>query len=169
MKYKCRNAQLEDNEAIAEIFNYEIENSTSVFDLRARTHAEQLIWFEEHSGVYSIIVIDDPGGDNDGNSIIGFASLSQYRTRPGYNTTSESSVYIHREHRGKGAGYKLLEGIIEQARQNGFHTLIARIAEPNEASVALHKACGFELIGIEKEVARKFGRWLDCGIFQKIL
>lgn len=161
--YNYRDAEPKDNKAILDIFNHEAENETTVFELRARTQEEQQEWFEQHTGVYSVIVLET---DND---ILGFASLSPYRSRPGYKTTAESSIFIHTNHRGQGIGHELLEALIERARQNGFHTLIARIAKPNEASVKLHEACGFEFIGVEKEVARKFGKWLDCLVFQKML
>ena len=158
-----RDAQPKDNYAIAAIFNQEVETTSNVLELRKRTSLEQRKWLKSHSGVYSVLVLED------GNDIAGYACISQYRSRAAYTTTAESSVFIDEVHRGKGYGSQLLNSIIERARQNGFHGLIARIVASNEASVKLHEACGFDFIGVEKEVARKFGKWLDCAVFQKLL
>ncbi len=167
MDLNIRDAEIKDSSAILEIFNYEAENETTVFELRARTQTEQKEWIKKHSGVYSVLVKENEGSES--KTIVGYASLSPYRSRPGYKTTAESSVFVRADYRGKGVGNDLMKALIERASKNGFHCLIARIAGPNEASFELHKRLGFELVGIEKEVARKFGKWLDCAVFQKIL
>jgi len=101
--------------------------------------------------------------------VVGFGSLSPYRERPGYTGTAEVSVYIHLQHRGKGVGQELLAFLEKLATQHGFRTLIARISESNEVSHKLFERAGFSLVGVERQVGRKFNRWLDCAIFQKIL
>jgi phosphinothricin acetyltransferase len=101
--------------------------------------------------------------------VLGFASLSAYRDRPAYSTTVEDSVYVHRDHRGQGVGRVLLTEICRLATVHGFHAVMARIADAQSPSIALHRACGFELVGIEREVGRKFGRWLDVALMQKLL
>ena len=111
----------------------------------------------DHSGAYAAVVaVDGATG-----SVVGFASLSPYRTRPGYSTTVEDSVYVDAGHRGKGVGLALLSEIVTVAETSGFHAVMARISGSSEASLAMHRSCGFELVGIEREVGRKFGRWLD--------
>ena len=69
----------------------------------------------------------------------------------------------------RGLGRALLDELLDLAQAHGFHAVIARIAGDNEASVALHRACGFEHIGIEREVGRKFGRWLDVVCMERLL
>ena len=101
--------------------------------------------------------------------VIGFGSLSPYRPRPAYSTTVEDSVYIADEFQGIGVGRAVLEELLRLAEAHGFHAVIARIGGDNDASVALHAGCGFEMIGTEKEVGRKFGRWLDVVCMQKLL
>ena len=101
--------------------------------------------------------------------MIGYASLSPFHTRPAYNTTVENSVYVHVDHRGTGVGRALLVEIIGLAESHGFHTVIARISGKNEASEAVHRSVGFEVAGIEREVGRKFGRWLDVTVMQLML
>ena len=59
--------------------------------------------------------------------------------------------------------------LLDTATQHGFHTVIGRISGGNEASVALHHRCGFETVGVEREVGRKFSRWLDVVVVQRVL
>jgi phosphinothricin acetyltransferase len=66
-------------------------------------------------------------------------------------------------------GRRLLGEILELATAGGFHAVMARIVGTHEASIGLHRACGFELVGVEREVGRKFGRWLDVAVMQRLL
>ena len=59
--------------------------------------------------------------------------------------------------------------LIGLATQHGFHSVIARVGGDNLASIALHQACGFTLVGVEREVGRKFGRWLDVTVLQLLV
>lgn len=161
---RTRLVEPRDAEAIREIYNVEVLESTVTFDLVPRSLAEQLVWIEEHSGGHPAIVAVD-----EGDRVLGFASLSPYRPRPAYATTVEDSVYVAREHRGRGVGRLLLGDLVELARDHGFHAAIARVVGGHEASIALHRACGFEQIGCEREVGRKFGRWLDVVLMQLML
>ncbi|MFM7225630.1 MAG: N-acetyltransferase family protein [Actinomycetota bacterium] len=152
-----------DADAIREIYNLEVTESTVTFDLVPRSPADQLAWIEEHSGGHPAIVAEAE------DRVIGFAALSPYRPRPAYATTVEDSVYVHRDHRGTGVGRHLLGDLVDRATDHGFHAVIARIVGGHEASIALHRACGFAEIGREREVGRKFGRWLDVVLMQRML
>jgi len=152
-----------DAEAIRRIYNIEVIGSTATLDLVPRTPEEQASWMVAHSGVYQVIVGDE------GGEVVGFASLSPYRPRPGYATAVEDSIYVAAQHRGKGVGRALLDEAVVMARTHGFHSVIARVGAAQEASVALHQACGFDLVGIEREIGRKFGRWVDVTILQRLL
>ncbi len=158
-----RLAELRDAEAIAAIYNVEVLESTATFDLRPRTLDEQRTWLLERSGAHAVIVADDDG------DIVGFASLSPFRARPAYSTTVENSIYVHRGHRRRGIALALMDELITTARQHGFHSMIARIADGQPASVGLHEAVGFTLVGVEREVGRKFNRWLDVSVMQLLL
>ena len=160
---EIRLANRGDAEAIAAIYNHEATRERTVFDLRARSVAEQQDWLAERSGAHSVIVAVDNG------DVVGFASLSPYRPRPAYNTSVESSVFVRRDQLRQGIGRALLEHLVALAAEHGFHSMIARIAGENEASVRLHAECGFELVGVERQVGRKFGRWLDCTVMQRLL
>ncbi len=159
-----RPAELDDAEAIAAIYNLEVLESTATFDLVPRTIEDQRAWLIDRSGAHAVIV-----GENGDGEIVGFASLSPFRTRPAYSTTVENSVYVHRSHRGQGIAKELMGALIATARSHGFHSMIARIADSQEASIALHEALGFDLVGTEREVGRKFNRWLDVVVMQLVL
>lgn len=165
-----RPTTLADAEGIRTIYNVEVEQSTVTFDLIARTEAEQLAWLDAHLGVYPCLVAeaaDDPGHVD--GSILGFASLSPFRDRPAYATTVENSVYVARAARGLGLGRALLVAIVDAAAEQGFHSVIARISGDNGLSVTLHESVGFTLVGIEREVGRKHGTWLDVIELQLLL
>lgn len=146
------------------IYNRAVETTTATFDMTPRSTAEQLEWIAEHSGAHPAVVALGPS-----NQVLGFGSLSPYRPRAAYSTTVENSVYVHEDFQRRGAGRAILMELLRLAEGYGFHSVIARIAGDNEASVALHAACGFEMIGVEREVGRKFGRWLDVVCMQHLI
>lgn len=160
-----RLATLDDARALTDIYNPQVLESTRTLDLVARTVDQQRDWIEARSGGLAVLVAEDP----DGGDVIGFGSLSFYRDRPGYRTSVEDSVYVAPGHQGKGVGGALLAALVDAAQARGFHAVFARIVGPQEASVALHERHGFELVGIEREVARKFGRWHDVALMQRLL
>lgn len=160
---QTRLARLDDAEAIRQIYNPEVTDSTVTFDLVPRTAADQREWLTARSGAHAVIVAEDERG------VVGFASLSTYRDRPAYSTTVESSVYVHRDHRSSGIGVQLLDELVRVASDHGFHSLIARIVGGHQASIALHRRVGFEHVGVEREVGRKFGSWLDVVVMQRLL
>ncbi|MDQ4133003.1 MAG: N-acetyltransferase family protein [Actinomycetota bacterium] len=160
---ELRLARPDDAEAIRAIYNAEVVDSTVTFDMVPRTVEQQQAWMSEHAGAYAAIVAVE------GDEVIGFASLAPYRPRPAYATTVEDSVYVRRDRRGKGYGRALLSELVAVATRHGFHAIIARILDRHEASIRLHRDCGFELVGTEREVGRKFGKWLDVVVMQRLL
>jgi L-amino acid N-acyltransferase YncA len=163
-----------DAEALASIYNVEVAEPSVTFDLVERTLEAQLEWIELHRGAHPALVavsedasLGVPGAH--GETVCGFASLSSFRDRPAYATTVEESVYVHRSARGRGVGRLLLEQLVLAARDAGFHAVVARIVGRNETSIRLHESCGFELVGIEREVGRKQGRWLDVVELQRLV
>ena len=161
---RTRLATTDDAEAIATIYNAEVVGTTNTFDMVARTRDEQLAWLADHRGPHPAIVASDDVG-----VVAGFASVSPYRSRPAYSTSVEDSVYVHPDFRGQGIGRLLLSDLLALAGAHGFHAVMARIVGGHEASIALHKSCGFELVGVEREVGRKFNRWLDVVLMQRLL
>jgi L-amino acid N-acyltransferase len=160
---ELRRAERGDAEAIRAIYNAEVTGSTVTFDMVPRTPAEQLEWLADHAGAHPAVVAAEGGG------IAGFGSLSPFRDRPAYATTVEDSVYVAERWRGHGVGRLLLAELVRLASDHGFHTVLARISGDNEASIALHRGQGFALVGVEREVGRKFGRWIDVTVMQRML
>ena len=159
----ARLATAADADPIRAIYNREVTGSTVTFDLRPRSLADQRAWIEAHAGIHPAVVAVA------GDRVVGFGSLSPYRDRPAYSTTVEDSVYVDAGHRGQGAGRLLLSELLRLAELHGFHSVMGRVVGGHQASIALHRACGFELVGVEREVGRKFGRWLDVVLMQRLL
>jgi L-amino acid N-acyltransferase YncA len=162
-----RLATIEDSERIREIYNLEVETNVVNFDLRPRTSEDQRRWLIDRSGAHAVIVAETESSDPE-QGVAGFASLSPYRPKPAYNTSVENSIYIDRNHQGEGVGSLLLGELCRLSDTHGFHAMFARIVGNHEASRALHHKHGFELVGIEREVGRKFGRWLDVALMQRL-
>jgi L-amino acid N-acyltransferase len=164
MQPTIRLAEPRDAEAIRAIYNVEVLESTVTFDLVPRTLDEQLEWLVEHSGGHPAVVALDEAG-----VVTGFGSLSPYKARAAYRPTVEDSIYVHRDRRGAGIGRLLLAELIRLAEGYGYHSVVARIVGGHDASISLHSRHGFELVGIEREVGRKLGRWLDVVLMQRML
>jgi phosphinothricin acetyltransferase len=160
---ELRLARPDDAHATREIYNTEVTGSTVTFDLVPRSLEEQRRWIEDRSGAMAVVVAETDG------ELLGFGSLSPYRPRPAYSTSVEDSVYVHRSAQGAGVGRALLAELVHVASARGFHTVMARIVGGHEASIGLHRSLGFEMVGVEREVGRKFGRWLDVVVMQRML
>lgn len=163
-RVQIRPAQLGDAEAIRGIYNAEVTNSTVTFDMVPRSLEDQIEWQSKRSGAHAVLVAVD-----DEDSVAGFGSLSPYRDRPAYSTTVEDSVYVAGDRRRQGVARLLLGNLVETALAHGFHAVVARIVGGHEASISLHMSCGFEVVGTEKEVGRKFGKWLDVVVMEILL
>jgi phosphinothricin acetyltransferase len=160
---EVRLATAEDAEPIRAIYNVEVLESTVTFDLVPRSREEQLTWLADHGGAHPAVVAVMAG------VVVGWGSLSRYKSRPAYATSVEDSVYVHRDHRGQGIGRAVLAELVRMAGTHGFHTIMGRIVGGHQASIELHRGCGFELVGVEREVGRKFGRWLDVVLMQRMV
>ena len=156
-----------DADALMEIYNVEVLDSTVTMDLVPRRREEQVAWVAAHRKAHAAIVAVEEGPD--GEDILGFASLSPWRDRPAYAGTVENSVYVSRRHHRRRIGTLLLGELLVIARDSGFHGCMARIADGNEASIRLHATRGFELVGVEREVGRKFNRWIDVTVMQILM
>jgi L-amino acid N-acyltransferase YncA len=160
---RLRSARLDDAEAIRQIYNLEVQTSTVTFDLVPRSLDDQRAWLSARSGAYSALVAVD------GDEVVGFGSLSKYKDRPAYATSVEDSVYVRRDQQGRGVGRLLLAELVDTATKSGFHAVFARIVGGHEASIRLHASLGFEQVGVEREVGRKLGRWLDVVVMERLL
>lgn len=167
-KVSVRLATTDDAAAILAIYNYEVENHTSTFDISTRSLDAQRSWLDERSGAFAAVVAEIDNRDGQ-PIVVGFAALSPYKERAAYRPTVENSIYVARDYARMGIGSTLLQHLINLARDSGFHSMIARIEATSEGSRALHRACGFTLVGVEHEVGRKFNRWLSTAVMQRML
>ncbi len=101
--------------------------------------------------------------------VIGFASYDQFRSGNGYLHAMEHTIILAPEGRGGGAGRALMAAVNDHASAAGAHTMVAAIDGDNVAAQAFHAAVGFEHVGRLPQSGRKFDRWLDLVLMQKII
>jgi L-amino acid N-acyltransferase len=152
-------------DAILEIFNEVILNSTALYDYKPRAKDSMLGWFgTKAAGRYPVLgAIDDQG------KLLGFASYGTFRVHPAYKYSIEHSVYVHHDHRGQGLGAALLTQLIDNARRQQYHVMVGAIDLTNQGSIALHQKLGFFHSGTITQAGFKFGRWLDLAFYQLLL
>ncbi|MBK7965709.1 MAG: N-acetyltransferase [Bacteroidetes bacterium] len=157
-----RPATEKDVPRITEIYNDAILTTTATFDTEEKCLEDRVDWFRTHKSTHPILValLND--------LVIGFASLSRWSDRCAYDSTAETSLYVHKDYRKQGVGKQLLEVLVLEGEQVGLHTLIARITSGNEQSVYLHERLGFHVVGTLKEVGKKFGNFHDVHMLQKV-
>jgi phosphinothricin acetyltransferase len=151
--------------AILEIFNEAIANSTAIYDYRPRSPESMIDWFQaKEAGRFPVL-----GAVDDSGQLQGFATYGAFRRWPAYKYSIEHSVYIHKDHRGKGLGLSLMQSLIAAAKQQQYHNMVAGIDVTNTASIALHEKLGFVHAGTIRHAGFKFGRWLDLAFYQLLL
>ena len=163
MKINIRPYQKSDSQTIVAILNYYIANSTALYDYELRTVELQQAIFDEKLGKgFPVIVATIE------EKIVGFGYYSEFRFREAYKFTVEHSVYVMPSEHGKGIGKVILQNLIDLAKSQNLHTMVAVIDSENEGSVAFHELYGFKTVGIIKESGFKFDRWLHSVIMQLI-
>ena len=160
-----RPATREDLPAILEIYNDAVLTTTASYDYEPRTLEHRIAWFEDHARAnYPVFV-----AVNEAGRVTGWSSLSRFHDRMGYRFTTENSVYVAPDQRGRGVGKLLLAPLIDAAKERGLHVILAVIDASNEASIRLHAGFGFERVGLFKQVGYKFDRWLDVAYMERIV
>lgn len=150
---------------ILDILNEAIINSTAVYDYHTRPMDSMANWFgTKAAGRYPVL-----GAVDAHSQLQGFASYGHFRAWPAYKYSVEHSVYIHREHRGRGLGFMLMQALIARAIEQDYHTMVGGIDMTNSGSIALHEKLGFLHAGTIRQAGFKFGRWLDLGFYQLLL
>ena len=156
-----RPAERSDAPAIAGIWNGYIRDSVFTFNTTEKTE----------DGVVADIAARQDGFfvAEEAGRVMGFATIFPFRGGPGYAHTVEHTVHLAPDARGRGTGRALMDRVEEAARRQGAHVLVAGVSGENAAGVAFHKAIGFIAAGTLPQVGRKFGRWMDLVLLQKIL
>jgi len=150
-----------DLEAVTEIYNDVLNNSTAIFRDTPATVQERAEWWKAQCGKgYPVIVAEAEG------RVVGFSSFGDFRAWPGYRFTVEGTIHLSSDARRKGIGTLLLQDLISKARSLGKHMLIAGVDADNIASLTFLKRMGFEQTAHMREVGYKFGRFLDLILLQ---
>ena len=161
---QIRTALEHDLEAMLEIYNDVIVNTTAVYDYQPHTLEMRRQWFRiKQAQGFPVFVAEDDG------KVVGFSSIGPFRTWAAYKYSVENSVYVAADQRGKGIGKLLIAPLIQASEQLDMHTIIAGIDATNEASIMLHRSFGFKEVAHFKQVGYKFGRWLDLTFMQLLL
>lgn len=155
-----RAANPADAEAMARIYNEGIKDRVATFETRPRSAEDIRGWFD---GVHPIVVVED------GGAVVAFAATSTYRPRECYAGIAETSVYVARSHRRRGAGRLALQALLETARAAGFWKLLSRIFPENTASRELVKALEFREVGVYERHGQLDGVWRDVVIVERLL
>ena len=152
-------------EAILDIFNEAIVNSTALYDYQPRQPKSMVSWFKtKEMGNFPVI-----GAIDKFDQLLGFATYGTFRNWPAYKYSIEHSVYIHPDYRRQGIGFALMQQLIVAATEQQYHTMIGGIDMTNTSSIALHQKLGFTHTGTIQHAGFKFGRWLDLGFYQLLL
>jgi L-amino acid N-acyltransferase YncA len=152
-----------DAPAIIEIYRPHIEASPVSFEVEVPSVAQMCERIAEYQKIGPWYVYEV------GGVVAGYAYASKHRERKAYDWTVEVSVYIDKRFRHQGIGAKLYGQLLLELKNRGYHLALAGITLPNDASIGFHESCGFEKVGVYREVGFKLGRWHDVGWWQKIL
>ena len=155
-----RPATLEDAEAIARIYNEGIQDRVATFETRLRSVEDIRAWFD---GLHPVVVVEEE------NDVVAFASTSTYRPRECYAGIAETSVYVARSFRRRGAGSFALLALIQAAEQAGFWKLVSRVFPENSASRGLVRELGFREVGVYEKHGQLDGQWRDVIIVERLL
>ncbi|MBO0345632.1 GNAT family N-acetyltransferase [Roseibium limicola] len=162
---KLRVANEKDLPALLEIYNQAVLETTASWTSSADSLEGRRAWLRgRREEGYPVIVAVD-GTD----AVQGYASFGSFRGRDGYGLTVEHSVYVKPAAQGQGLGRLLLDALVIEARQAGFHTMVGAVDASNVASLALHAKAGFSASTPLPQVGKKFGRWLDLVLVTKVL
>ncbi|WP_263140812.1 GNAT family N-acetyltransferase [Pseudomonas sp. RIT-PI-AD] len=150
---------------ILALYNDAVQHTTAIWNETRVDLEDRRRWLAERTAQgYPVLVARDAG-----NAFLGYASYGPWRAFQGYRYTVEHSVYVHPERRGQGIGANLMRALIERARTQGLHVMVAAIESGNAPSIRLHQGLGFVVSGQMAEVGYKFDRWLDLTFMQLIL
>jgi len=158
-----RKVTTEDAAALAGIYNYYLENTTITFDTDPLSSEEMEAKINDISANYPFLVCEEDG------ALKGYCYVTLWKKKCAYHTTVESTVYVHKDHLGKGIGTTLMKALLEELKHTDIHAIIACITVPNDESVRMHEKLGFRQVSAFREVGFKFGRWLDIGDWELVL
>lgn len=152
-----------DLDSIKDIYNQGIEDRIATLETETKDQAYMEEWFAKHNGRYKLIVAEQDG------EIVGWSSLNQYNSRKAYKGIADLSVYISRDHRGKGIGGLLLQSIEEHAKNNDFNKIVLFTFPFNQIGQGLYRKQGFREVGVFKNQGFMDGEYVDVMAMEKLL
>ena len=158
---RLRRAEAGDAAQVAEIWNDMIRNTAATFTTAEKSAEDLRTLFAARGAAFLV-------AEQDG-VILGFATYGAFRNGPGYAHCMEHSVFLAPDAQGQGIGRALMLALLNVARDAGVHVMMAGISGENPGAVAFHTAMGFEERARLPEVGRKFGRWMDLILMQKMV
>ena len=164
MAFKIRRAQTSDLPAITQIYNEAGVWTTASYDTEPVSVANRAAWLALHEvrDHPVLVLLDD-------DQVVGYAEYDSFRDKAGYAHTVEHTLYIREGYRSAGGGRMLLSALVDHARGQRVHAMLGFIDSANADSIQFHRSLGFHEVARLPEVGRKFGRWLDVVIVQRIL
>jgi phosphinothricin acetyltransferase len=162
---QLRDARAEDMDAIQAIYAHHVLHGLGTFETEPPDAGEMASRHAQiASAGFPYLVAADAG------MVTGYAYANHFRTRAAYRFTVEDSIYVAPTACGRGIGKRLLAELIARCTASGLRQMLAVIGDSeNAASIGVHRACGFELVGTMNAVGRKFDRWVDVVIMQRAL
>lgn len=158
-----RNIETRDLQGVCDIYNHYVQTTYISFEEAPVSAEEMGRRMLEYTSEYPWLVYEEDG------EVLGFAYASKWRPRPAYRFTLEVTIYLDKEHLGRGIGTQLYSILFTQLKNLDIHSVIATIALPNEKSQALHESLGFKKVAHFKEMGFKFNQRIDVGYWQKML
>jgi phosphinothricin acetyltransferase len=155
-----RRATAADAAAVADIYNHYIDHTIVTFEEERVTAAEMARRMEQVLDAHDWLVlsVDD--------EVVGYAYAGRFRDRVAYRFTTESTIYLAPAHCRRGLGLPFYRTLVARVFELGYRIIVGGISLPNESSVRLHEALGFEKVGHFPRVGKKFGEWIDVGFWQ---
>ena len=150
-----RDATLADAGFIADVYNHYVRHGGATMDTVERSVGEQQLRLASMGSREAALI-----AELDGVSV-GFTTIRNYSDRGGYAPACETSTYLHVDARGRGVGTALKRTAIARARNMGYHHMSARVMSTNLASIALNQKLGYEIVGVQRQVGFRDGRWID--------
>jgi phosphinothricin acetyltransferase len=149
-----------DLPAVLDAYNTGIEERVATFETQPRTVADIAGWLTDGQ---PFVVVERDG------QVVGFARAGAYSDRCVYTGVGEHAVYVTRAARGQGLGRQLLEELAAECERRGFYKLTSRVFSDNPASLAAHRAAGFEEVGVQRRHGKLDGVWKDCVLVERLL
>jgi len=159
-----REARETDLPALTAVYNASVTTTDTTGHLLPLTLDERRPWWGVHRDPRFPILVAESNGE-----LLGYASLSCWYDLPVYAQTAESSLYLAPGAQGRGLGTMLMKALLAEASLRGHHVILARIWSGNTPSIAMCRKCGYEIIGVQREVGRRREQWEDCVMMQVIL